>query len=58
MKRKNPVAQHGRKFNRAAVFRDRKQEAKRGLRKHKKAPLGGAFFLPAAWRSAYLSAAR
>lgn len=34
-KRRNPVAKHSRRFNRAQVMRDRKKDAKRGYRKHK-----------------------
>lgn len=33
---RNLVAKHARDFNSARVFRDRKQDAKRGHRKHKK----------------------
>jgi len=43
MKAKNPVARFGHKYNKALIFKDRKQEAKRGMRKHKKAPVDGAF---------------
>ena len=35
MKKRNPVAKHARKFNRAAVMTDRKQSAKAGYQKHK-----------------------
>ena len=37
-KERNWVAKHARRFNRAAVYRDRKRDAKRGYRKHR----GGA----------------
>ena len=32
---RNPVAKHGRHFNRAAQYRDRKKAVKRGYQKHK-----------------------
>ncbi len=32
----NFVAKHARKYNKAAVFKDRKKALKRGARKHKK----------------------
>lgn len=31
----NPVAKNARKYNKAAVFKDRKKAIKRGERKHK-----------------------
>ena len=34
----NPVAKHGRRFNKAAVYKDRKRAAKRGEHKHKNQP--------------------
>ena len=34
-KERNWVAKHARRFNRAAVYRDRKRDAKRGYRKHR-----------------------
>lgn len=37
-KERNWVAKHARRYNRAAVYRDRKRDAKRGYRKHR----GGA----------------
>ena len=33
----NPVAKHSRKFCKAVTMRDRKKDAKRGYRKHRKA---------------------
>lgn len=45
MKSKNPVARYSRKYNKAAVYRDRKREAKHGMSKHKKAPHDGAFLM-------------
>ena len=36
-KTRNPVAKHSRTYNKAHVMRDRKKDAKRGYRKHRKA---------------------
>lgn len=36
MKDRNYVAKHARSYNKAAVFVDRKQAAKKGYTKHKK----------------------
>lgn len=35
-KKRNPVAQHLREFNKATVQRDKKKDKKRGYNKHKK----------------------
>ena len=36
-RKRNPVARHAAKYNKAHVMRDRKKDAKRGYRKHKPA---------------------
>jgi hypothetical protein len=35
-KRRNPVARHSRTYNKSHVMRDRKKDAKRGYRKHRR----------------------
>ena len=36
-RKRNPVARHASKYNKAHVMRDRKKDARRGYRKHKPA---------------------
>lgn len=40
----NLVAKHAREFNKAAVFKDRKKELKKGKTKHKKNRYDGSYF--------------
>lgn len=44
-KQRNWVAKHARSYNRSAIHRDRKKDAKRGVEKHKARSLDRAFSL-------------